>query len=81
MKKIIEANGLAHGAVLTRTKQEEVLVVTAWPDEVHVEIKTPDGDLTIEEATELVALLTSAIEMAPKLDIDDDTKLTVKAVA
>lgn len=65
-------------AATTRTiavPSEKVLVeVTAFPDEVMVEIHTPDKILSLEHARELAQRIIEAADEAETIDWDEDTE-------
>lgn len=48
--------------------KRKIATVTAWPDEVQVEIHAVDGSLTVEQANELASQLVKAVNQAKRLD-------------
>lgn len=53
---------------IVKPATERVATVSAWPGEVQVQIHTHEGNLSVEQAEELVQALTDAIKLAPRLD-------------
>lgn len=58
-------------AAITRMKEEAVVEVTAWPDEVQVVINANDGSLTPDQARELASMLTKAADRSHRLDFEE----------
>lgn len=59
---------------ITVPSEQTLATVSAWPDEIQVEVHSKDGNLTIAQGRQLARAIDDACDQAERIDWSDDAE-------